>query len=226
MPCFRQENADGQARRVRALEVQHRTELAQQEAHTQRRLNDELKQGLSELELLHRQAARASITDELTGAFNRHFLMAQGPAHLRPGTSQSATVAMLDLDHFKAVNDTYGHGGGDRVLRLFAQFLQDHLDNSALLCRYGGEEFVVIFPNTQPEQARQQLAQLRTLLGDTAVPDLPSSLRLSFTAGVVSCTDGDLPGAPRRADALLLRGKRAGRGRILRESEGAPQATP
>lgn len=221
---FRQENSDEQARRVRALEVLHRTELAKQEADSQRQLNDQLKQTLSDLELLHQQVARASMTDELTGVFNRHFLMTQGAAQLRQRTDQYATVAMLDIDHFKAVNDTYGHGRGDQVLRTFAQFLQDHLGNGALLCRFGGEEFVVIFPDMPPEHALQHLEQLRLLLTDMAVPELPASLRVSFTAGVVACTDGDLAGALRRADTLLLRGKREGRRRILGDRSAVPQA--
>ncbi|MFC4425822.1 GGDEF domain-containing protein [Deinococcus navajonensis] len=119
--------------------------------------------------------------------------------HSQPPPSHDArrgpsAVAILDLDHFKAVNDTYGHDGGDRVLRTGGQCLRSTLEPETLPARSGGEEFVTIFPLTAFSTPAEQL----------------EPLRISFTAGVVGCDDGDLVAALRRADALL-EGKCRGR---------------
>jgi len=216
---YRQENADEQARKVRALEVLHRTELAEREAHTHRQRSAELQAALNELEALHLQLEKASATDELTGVHNRHHLMTAG-VRLLESQPQPANVAVaiLDIDHFKRVNDTYGHDGGDRVLRAFAQFLKRGLRPTDLLARFGGEEFVVLFPGTLLDEAHALLDALRRSLTHFTVDGLPVNLTVSFTAGVVNCPDGQLLPALHRADQLLYRGKRAGRGVVERES--------
>jgi diguanylate cyclase (GGDEF)-like protein len=215
---FRQRNTEEQAQKVRGLEVLHRTELAQQEAQAQRQSNRELRAALAELERLHRQLGQVSVTDELTGVYNRHYLMSRGVQLLTSGERPVDTaVAILDIDHFKAVNDTYGHDGGDRVLRAFAQYLRAGLRERDVLTRFGGEEFVVIFPETPLGEAYTLLDTLRFGLRDHLFPDMPADFSLAYTAGLVGCPDGDLLGALRRADQLLYRGKRSGRNAVSRE---------
>ena len=215
---FGEQNAHEQAAKVRALEVLHRTELAEQEAQTQRQLNEDLRAALAQLETLHRQLETVSVTDELTGVYNRHYLMSRGlglvRAQLQPA---NVAVAILDIDHFKAVNDTHGHDGGDRVLREFAQFLRSGLRDRDILTRFGGEEFVILFPNTLLEDAYGLLDRLRLDLRNAAFSEMPARFAVSFTAGVVNCPDGDLMAALRRADQLLYRGKRSGRNAVTRE---------
>lgn len=216
---FRQENADDLARRVHGLEVLHRTELAEHEAQSHRRQNAELRAALSQLEALHLQVERASVTDELTGVHNRHYLMTQGAARLA-AASGPACVAILDIDHFKAINDQYGHDGGDQVLSTFAQSLRQSLRPSDLFTRFGGEEFVAIFLETTLPEASAALEALN--VGVRALPHAVSpDVHLSFTAGVVAVVRGDLRDALRRADALLMQGKRSGRARVVCEPEGA-----
>ncbi|PNY79690.1 GGDEF domain-containing protein [Deinococcus koreensis] len=217
---FRQENADELARRVQGLEVLHRTELAEHEAQTQRRQNAELRAALAQLEVLHLQVERASVTDELTGVHNRHFLMTHGAASLAAARGP-ACVAILDIDHFKSINDQYGHDGGDQVLAAFARYLRQSLRPSDLFTRFGGEEFVVIFLDTHLPEAGAALEALNA--GVRALPHAGVSpdLQLSFTAGVVAVVGGDLLDALHRADALLMQGKRSGRARVVCEPEGA-----
>ena len=224
---FREQNAQEQARKVRGLEVLHRTELAQQEAWALRQRNEELRSALEELERLHRQLEQISVTDELTGVKNRHHLMTRGvelleaqfrSAQTRPQPhSAHVAVAILDIDHFKAVNDTYGHDGGDRVLRSFAQFLQSGLRPQDGLSRFGGEEFVILFPDTPLDEAYRLLDGLRLGLRGFSFEGLPLRFRVSFTAGIVNCPNADLMDALRRADQLLYRGKRSGRDAVTRE---------
>jgi tetratricopeptide (TPR) repeat protein len=137
--------------RTRALGVLVRTQLAEQEVQAERQKNIELRATLEQLERAHQQILEISLTDELTGIHNRRYLMTQGAAQLRehPGFA----VALLDLDHFKRINDTLGHDGGDRVLREFATVLQNNLRGADTFARFGGEEFAVLFPETSPQAA-------------------------------------------------------------------------
>ncbi|WP_407570349.1 diguanylate cyclase [Deinococcus altitudinis] len=224
---FREQNAQEQAQKVRGLEVLHRTELAQQEAWALRQRNEELRSALEELERLHRQLEQISVTDELTGVKNRHHLMTRGvgllEAQFRSAQSEPqphsahVAVAILDIDHFKAVNDTYGHDGGDRVLRSFAQFLKSGLREGDELSRFGGEEFVILFPDTPLDEAYRLLDGLRLGLRSFSFEGLPPGFRVAFTAGIVNCPNADLMDALRRADQLLYRGKRSGRDAVTRE---------
>ena len=226
---FRQLNAEEQAQKVRGLEVLHRTELAQQEVQAQRRSNEELRATLAEMEWLHRQLEQVSVTDELTGVDNRRSLMTRGARLLASPSADGPTgaaIAILDIDHFKTVNDTYGHDGGDQVLREFAQYLRAGLRERDLLARFGGEEFVVIFPNTPLGEAYVLLDGLRLGLRTYRFRGLPVSFMVSFTAGLVGCPDSDLLEALHRADQLLYRGKRSGRNAVSSERSGEPPGRP
>ena len=151
-------------------------------------------------------------TDTLTGLLNRRSFsqrVAAIPPHLFP-----IAVAMADLDHFKALNDTYGHETGDRALRLFARVLRDTLRASDIASRHGGEEFAVAFPDCSAVDATRALNTVRSQL-DAAITvgGLPS-FTVSF--GVTESEPGeDLESVLRRADDALLRAKREGRDRVV-----------
>lgn len=160
-------------------------------------------------------------TDTLTGLLNRRSFSDQVgavPRHMHP-----VSVAMADLDHFKTLNDTYGHETGDRALRLFARVLRDTLRTSDVVSRYGGEEFAIAFPDCSTADAAHALNAVRAQL-DAAVTvgGLPK-----FTAsfGVTDTEPGEeLAAALRRADDALLVAKRQGRDQVVLHDTEIPSA--
>lgn len=151
-------------------------------------------------------------TDTLTGLLNRRSFDLKVTTMRTEGTS--ASIAMADLDHFKDLNDTYGHPTGDRALVLFANTLQSSLRTGDVIGRHGGEEFVIAFPNCSAADARKALDVVRmNLEAAIAVAGLPS-FTVSF--GVVAThTDEDLPQTIERADAALFAAKAQGRNRVV-----------
>lgn len=141
--------------------------------------------------------------DPLTGVSNRRIGM-RVVGRLRQGDS----VVMLDLDHFKRLNDTQGHGAGDAVLRSFGRTLLQGTRASDTVARLGGEEFALLLPRTTPDEASRLLARLRaTWLGVR-----PHAV--SFSAGVAPVASSGGPGALRQADEALYQAKDRGRDRI------------
>jgi diguanylate cyclase (GGDEF)-like protein len=159
---------------------------------------------------LHRQA----ITDALTGAFNRrHFdselqrLSAAGP-----GASPCALLA-IDIDHFKRINDTYGHGAGDEVLRRVAAEITSRKRSTDMLFRTGGEEFILLLSGTSSEQAVALAEGLRERIEQS---DMLASERVTASVGVAVHQAGEnLAEWARRADAALYQAKREGRNRVV-----------
>jgi diguanylate cyclase (GGDEF)-like protein len=162
-------------------------------------------------------------TDTLTGLLNRRSFsqkVAAVPALLHP-----VAVAMADLDHFKELNDTYGHETGDRALRLFARVLRDSLRGSDIVGRYGGEEFAIAFPDCSAADAGRALNTVRTQL-DAAITvgGLPK-----FTAsfGITEMEPGEeLIAVLRRADEALLAAKRDGRDQVVLHDPSGPAQVP
>ena len=150
-------------------------------------------------------------TDPLTGLLNRRSFEQRLSAARKEG--EPLSIAMADLDHFKVLNDTYGHETGDRALRLFAQTLNSSVRAGDLVCRHGGEEFVVALPGCPPENAAGILDAMRARLdAATTVSGLPN-FTVSF--GLVQANgDEDLPTVLSRADAALFDAKHRGRDRV------------
>ena len=123
-------------------------------------------------------------------------------------------VAIIDIDRFKPVNDTYGHDAGDNVLRKLAGLMREGLRQDDLLVRYGGEEFVVILPNTDLETATRIIDRLREDCGESDAFNLP--IPITFSAGVSECDQAhsDLQSLLREADIELYRAKHCGRNRV------------
>ncbi|WJD60830.1 GGDEF domain-containing protein [Pseudomonas kurunegalensis] len=171
--------------------------------------------------LMARLAHQATI-DHLTGVLTRSAFTRRANALLdsRQQHAQALplTLMMLDIDHFKSINDAHGHAVGDQVLRQFASTLQDQLHNDELLARLGGEEFVVILPGLAPERAKFTAERLRRAVQDLHVVQADQRLQITVSIGLAGC-DADRP-APSldallaSADQALYRAKAHGRNRV------------
>lgn len=162
--------------------------------------------------------------DELTGAGNRRLLHRDvaGAIARRRRDRTAATLAVLDLDHFKAVNDRYGHEHGDRVLVRLVEIVRGHLRRGDGLYRLGGEEFVVLLPGTDGEAALALLAALHRRLGqELLVESIPVTVSIG---AAMQLDDEDASSWLARADAALYRAKHQGRNRI--EVSAAGDACP
>jgi diguanylate cyclase (GGDEF)-like protein len=159
-------------------------------------------------------------SDPLTGLLNRRSFEDQTRELLHRGVS--LCFAMVDLDHFKLLNDTHGHDAGDRALRLFARTMRSVLRADDLVCRYGGEEFAVVFPDRTVEQAAGALRRLQeelvVALAAGTVPGFTASFGLAHSSDAPSLED-----LCRIADSALFQAKRLGRDRIV--IDAAAQST-
>ncbi len=158
-------------------------------------------------------------TDGLTGLVNRRSF--ENRERQLRADGRSLAFVMADLDHFKDLNDAYGHETGDRALRIFAETLRRGLRGDDLACRYGGEEFGILLPGADAEEAIEVIERIRaTLAHATGRGDAPS-----FTAsfGVASSEEAsDYDDLVRRADAALFAAKHAGRDRICVDGRDLP----
>ncbi len=161
-----------------------------------------------------RQLEDLVATDELTGLFNRrHFLrLASRELNtLRPGVAHG--LALIDLDHFKRINDLHGHAAGDQVLQAFAAVATACLREGDVLARYGGEEFVMLLPACDPQRLTACCERLRLAFTEVELIGLQVGA-LSLSAGMTMLDMGDdLDNALQRADQALYRAKRDGRNR-------------
>lgn len=127
------------------------------------------------------------------------------------------TVALIDLDHFKRINDQHGHRMGDEALKAFAQAATASLRESDALARWGGEEFLVVMPHTSAHKATLALQRLRQVLSETTIGSPEAGVRLGFSAGVATHEVATpLTLTLERADRALYEAKEAGRGRDVR----------
>lgn len=157
-------------------------------------------------------------TDSLTGLLNRRAF--ETALTTRRDDSRPVSLAIGDLDHFKELNDTYGHDTGDRALRVFAQTLRQNVATTDLLGRHGGEEFVIAMPDCPADSAVSILDALRakveTCAANAGLPQFTASF------GVVEIQPGeDLPSALARADRALFQAKHDGRNRVVHQAEQA-----
>ncbi|WP_243434521.1 diguanylate cyclase [Pseudomonas sp. 30_B] len=157
-------------------------------------------------------------TDPLTGLQNRHAFVKRGVSLLKSAQrhQRRCSALMLDIDHFKRINDTYGHAFGDAVLKAVAGELSQGLREIDLLGRLGGEEFAAILPETAPEQALQVAERLRNAVQALSFSTEDNSrLRLTMSIGVAECLPGEvrLEDLLARADRALYRAKAGGRNR-------------
>lgn len=196
-------------------------ELAlEQTEHELARINRELQEALAR----ERRAARS---DELTGIANRrHFFVTAAPLfEVARRYRQPLAAVMLDLDHFKQVNDSHGHQAGDQALRHVAAVARQHLRECDLFARYGGEEFVILLPATGGEGALCAAERIRAAIAAQPLVVDGRTIRVTVSAGIAEIvTEGDsLERMIGRADRALYAAKGGGRNRCRLISEAQAQ---
>ncbi len=167
----------------------------------------------------NRELQQLVTTDTLTGLFNyRYFCQVLDTEMQRTRrTGRTTCLIMIDLDHFKAVNDRWGHEGGNVALKTAARVFRQELRQLDIVCRYGGEEFAVIVPQTGLPMAVAIAERIRRSLEQTPVPfgDQPFRLTASFGVDCYRYTDRDsAEGFVKRVDGWLYKAKEAGRNRV------------
>jgi diguanylate cyclase (GGDEF)-like protein len=166
-------------------------------------------------EKLREQANR----DSLTGLFNRRYLEGTLERELARGRREAAplTMLLLDIDHFKLVNDTYGHQAGDEVLRAFGALLAEHARTEDIVCRYGGEEFLMVMPKMSLVIARERAAALLKLVQNQTVSFGELRIRITTSIGIAAIPEHSdtAEGLIRCADEALYLAKRNGRNRVV-----------
>jgi diguanylate cyclase len=181
-------------------------------------LRTRLKEQKAELQDALARIHRLATRDDLTGLVNRRHMEELAALEQRRALRSGSLpcLCLLDIDHFKRVNDQHGHAAGDEVLRLFAQHAQAAMRETDVLARWGGEEFLVLLPETRPDEAHTGFERFRRLLAqDDAWGDKPH-LRVSFSAGLTAWRPGEpLRDALARADRALYEAKASGRDRLV-----------
>jgi two-component system, cell cycle response regulator len=169
---------------------------------------------------------QAGLLDELTQVYNRRFfseMFSRSISELQRSKTPFS-IALLDLDLFKVINDSYGHLVGDRVLKKFAQFLKDNIRSSDFVFRYGGEEFAVLFANCNDQEAIEILTRLLNLFQQQVFTHGQSSFQVTFSGGVFFVNDPQVTMsiALKSADEALYKAKGEGRSRIISSNVMVP----
>ncbi|MBA1203442.1 diguanylate cyclase [Pseudomonas capeferrum] len=161
--------------------------------------------------------------DSLTGLPNRRSfdLLAGQALHEAPRSTAALVALLIDLDHFKSLNDTHGHLAGDEVLRQFAEVLRGSLRQSDILCRWGGEEFIVLLREADAQGALEVAEKIRRRTEQKVFNFDGRALRLTTSIGLSTLRSGDtLDGLLTRADHALYRAKQGGRNRVCAQTPG------
>lgn len=165
------------------------------------------------LDLLSRKA----MIDGLTGLWNRTYFESRlnGELSLARRARQPLACVMLDLDHFKQINDEYGHPFGDEVLRGVGQLLGETCRAEDVVCRYGGEEFIVLAPNTAASAATELAERIRAALESFVWTCRGKQVKITASLGVADLRNAPPPSILELADAALYQAKHAGRNRVV-----------
>lgn len=172
-----------------------------------------------------RRLERMATTDHLTGLANRHALdiLLEQQSHEVSRRQSPMAAIMLDIDHFKTLNDERGHLAGDEALRQIAKTLRQNLRASDIACRWGGEEFLVILPDTDLGAATRVACGLRDRIAEQGYQFDAEAIAVTVSAGVALYRSGESRESfVARADALLYQAKNAGRNRVASEPGEAP----
>ena len=215
--------------RFQNLSVQFGLEQAQEHASKERQQREALElANLENLRLLHElqekslQLEQLAMRDGLTGLFNRRYIEAHLDREYARATrlEQSLCVAIIDIDHFKTINDTFSHQIGDEVLRCMADIFMAHSRASDQVARFGGEEFVLVLPDTPLELAIKTCERLRAAIERFAWTSIHPALRVTVSVGLSNNAGTQQPkGILHRADLYLYEAKHMGRNRVAALTE-------
>jgi len=182
--------------------------------------NEALIKQLDEINILRDELEAQAIRDPLTNAFNRRYLSEFLDKEVARAERENTpvTVVIMDVDNFKQYNDNYGHKCGDVVLQVITQFLIDHSRRGDVVCRYGGEEFVILMPNVSHEIGFERAEMWRQDFSESVIDFEGMKLSATFSAGVATFPQHGATGDAilQAADKALYRSKDAGKNRVTR----------
>ena len=166
--------------------------------------------------------------DPLTGLLNRRHMLEL--LHLEQRRClrgvRTMLLAQMDIDHFKAINDTYGHGTGDLALQAFADHVRENIRSSDVFSRWGGEEFVLLLSDTHAEGAMQTLQRVRLAVQNAVIAGAPAALKMTVSIGLAEHIPGEsIEVTLDRADKALYCAKRAGRNQVVLGARVQPSET-
>lgn len=208
--------------RLQAEKLIDRLESIRRQSSRLKRENLALKDTVNRYKSLHEKARELSERDSLTGLHNRRMLehKAENIIRLTANETTSVAVAVIDLDYFKKINDTFGHHIGDKVLVAFANLITKTFRSADCIARYGGEEFVLVMPQASNDNAKDALLRLRDLVAQYPWPLADNSLLVTFSAGIATTTHADsFYSLFQKADKALYYAKAMGRNRICVDGE-------
>lgn len=195
---------------------------AYQRSHKLDRARKALRRQLEAIDALQTRLRDQAERDPLTGLFNRRHLETALPAAFDRCVAARTPIslAMIDLDHFKRINDTFGHPAGDDVLKSLAGLLGAHVRGSDVVCRFGGEEFLVVLPGMGREAALQRAEQWRSGFESQRVASGAHVIAATLSVGIATGLDDGATTAElvRAADDALYRAKRAGRNQVCTQA--------
>ncbi len=210
---FRGDHIVGTLIHLRDVSGQRRMEKEIREA------NAELVARIVKIESLQAQLRELSIRDPLTGLYNRRYMDETVKRDLLMAIRNQSPLsfALIDIDYFKAVNDTWGHQAGDALLKSLAGLLVENVRKSDMVCRFGGEEFLIVLVGVSSALAQKQVDKIRIAFEGITTPYDDQRIRATFSAGVAAYPEHgcEAPELIRSADEALYRAKREGRNRVL-----------
>ena len=164
-----------------------------------------------------------AVTDSLTGLYVRRYFLVklQEELHRAERYDNILSVVMADLDHFKNINDTYGHDAGDRVLKAIGKFLQKNIRDVDMVARYGGEEFVLMIPEAANDAAHILSERLRKQMSQLKIEQIPP-ITISLGIATYPYDGSDMEDLIKKADAAMYAAKKAGRNRVVIYSPDIP----
>ena len=181
-------------------------------------LQDELKRKNDEIQRMLATLAALSVTDPLTGLYNRRYFEDTLNSEFKKTTRYKTRLScmMIDIDHFKAVNDTYGHAVGDVVIKDIAQIIRINIRGVDTPCRWGGEEFIVLAPSTDKHSMMQPAQRILTSVADHVFADIGGK-KMTVSIGVADTSNPDIDSPAKlihAADIAMYEAKQGGRNRI------------
>lgn len=203
------------------LELQSANEQLEEQASRLVHLNIVLQEEIKQKKLLEDELRAIATIDSLTGVYTRRQLLEFGENELKRfhRTGHPLCILMLDIDHFKKINDTYGHAAGDCALKYFTDTCKDSIRTTDILGRVGGEEFVLIMPDTNIDDALEVAERVRKSVSSRVfcTDDLCFNIKMAISAGLYMVTKDDslFEQAMAKADGALYEAKGGGRNRVV-----------
>ena len=216
----------GDVAQIRISQLRQLRQIREENAQALEQANEALRAQLDEINRLQEQLREQAHRDPLTGQYNRRYLDTTLQRELMRCAREESPISLLmvDIDHFKTINDTHGHPVGDEVLRQMGLILATHARAHDVVCRYGGEEFLLMLPQLPLPQALQRAEQLRRAVQSHAFLTAGGEIAVTLSVGVASYPDHGhtVDELLRSADHALYQAKREGRNRVVQANTAHP----